>query len=94
MFGEPFDLKLNSLIANAIPSEGFLEGFDKEDANPTLHTKEHTNNGEDLTVICMEGPQFSTRAESKLYRSWVVPSSTCRFYLKLNWQEKRRLLIK
>lgn len=70
MFGEPFDLKLNSLIANAIPSEGFLEGFDKEDANPTLHTKEHTNNGEDLTVICMEGPQFSTRAESKLYRSW------------------------
>lgn len=70
MFGEPFDLKLNALIANAIPSSGFLEGFDKEDANPTLHTKEHTNNGEDLTVICMEGPQFSTRAESKLYRSW------------------------
>lgn len=70
MFGEPFDLKLNSLVANAIPSEGFLEGYDKEDANPTLHTKEHTNNGEDLTVICMEGPQFSTRAESKLYRSW------------------------
>lgn len=22
------------------------------------------------TIICMEGPQFSTRAESKLYRSW------------------------
>ncbi|KAL2851443.1 nucleoside phosphorylase domain-containing protein [Aspergillus pseudodeflectus] len=22
------------------------------------------------TLICMEGPQFSTRAESKLYRSW------------------------
>lgn len=22
------------------------------------------------TVVCMEGPQFSTRAESKLYRSW------------------------
>ena len=65
MFGEPFDLKLNSLVANAIPSEGFLEGYDKEDANPTLHTKEHTNNGEDSTVICMEGPQFSTRAESK-----------------------------
>lgn len=22
------------------------------------------------TVVCMEGPQFSTRAESKMYRSW------------------------
>lgn len=25
---------------------------------------------EDKTVICMEGPQFSTRAESLMYRSW------------------------
>ena len=24
----------------------------------------------DATYVCMEGPQFSTRAESKLYRSW------------------------
>jgi 5'-methylthioadenosine phosphorylase len=24
------------------------------------------------TYICIEGPQFSTRAESKLYRSWGV----------------------
>ncbi len=24
------------------------------------------------TYICMEGPQFSTRAESNLYRSWNV----------------------
>ncbi len=24
------------------------------------------------TYVCMEGPQFSTRAESKLYRSWSV----------------------
>jgi len=24
------------------------------------------------TYVCMEGPQFSTRAESKLYRSWGV----------------------
>ncbi|KAI5968059.1 MEU1 [Candida pseudojiufengensis] len=70
MFGEPFDLKLNKLIADSIPSSGFLEGFDKEDIQPKLHTKEYTNNNEDLTVICMEGPQFSTRAESKMYRSW------------------------
>ena len=26
----------------------------------------------DGTYLCMEGPQFSTRAESKLYRSWGV----------------------
>ncbi|KAK6455846.1 nucleoside phosphorylase domain-containing protein [Scheffersomyces xylosifermentans] len=69
MFGEPFDLRLNKLIGDTIPSKGFLEGFDT-DATPILHTKEHTNKGEDLTVICMEGPQFSTRAESRLYRTW------------------------
>lgn len=69
MFGEPFDLKLNKIVSEAIPSQGFLEGFDT-DATPTLHSKERTNNGEDLTIICMEGPQFSTRAESRLYRTW------------------------
>ncbi|KAF6072340.1 Phosphorylase family protein [Candida albicans] len=46
MFGEPFDLKLNKLISDAIPSKGFLEGFDTD------------------------GTPFSTRAESRLYRSW------------------------
>ncbi|CAI5758425.1 unnamed protein product [Candida verbasci] len=63
MFGEPFDLKLNKLISDSIPSSGFLEGN-----GSVLHTKETAK--EDLTIICMEGPQFSTRAESKLYRSW------------------------
>lgn len=33
-----------------------------ENAGVTLHTEE--------TLICMEGPAFSTRAESNLYRSW------------------------
>lgn len=67
-FGEPFDVKLNKLIADSIPAEGFLEAFDSA-AEPKLHSKTHTENGEDLTVICMEGPQFSTRAESKVYRT-------------------------
>ncbi|MBV6493759.1 MAG: S-methyl-5'-thioadenosine phosphorylase [Turneriella sp.] len=31
-----------------------------------LNLPVHTNE----TLICMEGPQFSTRAESKLYKSW------------------------
>lgn len=69
MFGEPFDLTLNKIVADAIPADGFLEAFDSK-ALPRLHTKAHTNNGEDLTVVCMEGPQFSTRAESRIYRSW------------------------
>ena len=69
MFGEPFDVKLNRIISDAIPATGFLDAFDSA-AEPKLHTKHHTNNGEDLTVVCMEGPQFSTRAESRLYRTW------------------------
>lgn len=69
MFGEPFDLKLNKLIASSFETTGFLDQHDTEEV-PTFHSKEKTNGGEDLTVICMEGPQFSTRAESKLYRIW------------------------
>lgn len=69
MFGEPFDLKLNKLISENVPQTGFLEQFDSKHV-PTFHTKHTTNKGEDLTVICMEGPQFSTRAELKLYRTW------------------------
>ncbi|EGW31236.1 uncharacterized protein SPAPADRAFT_61810 [Spathaspora passalidarum NRRL Y-27907] len=69
MFGEPFDLQLNKLIRDAVDSNGFLDGFGN-DHTPVFHTKEKTNNGEDLTIICMEGPAFSTRAESRLYRSW------------------------
>lgn len=69
MFGEPFDVTLNNIISKAIPPTGFLEKFDSEHT-PQLHTKTETHDNEDLTVICMEGPQFSTRAESKLYRTW------------------------
>lgn len=69
MFGEPFDLQLNKLVADAIKSQGDFEGQDGK-PHPTFHTKQHTNKGEDLTVVCMEGPAFSTRAESKLYRLW------------------------
>ncbi|ODV83515.1 hypothetical protein CANARDRAFT_209142 [[Candida] arabinofermentans NRRL YB-2248] len=61
-FGEPFDLKLNKIIGDSC--SGLLKGGD----NLILHTKETEKN--DLTLICMEGPAFSTRAESKLYKSW------------------------
>jgi 5'-methylthioadenosine phosphorylase len=53
-FGEPICLTLAKLLGDAIESL-HLEGV-------TLH-----RGG---TYVCMEGPAFSTQAESNLYRSW------------------------
>ncbi len=52
---EPFCCKLSALLADA--AEAALP------AGSTLH-----RGG---TYLCMEGPAFSTRAESELYRSWT-----------------------
>lgn len=54
MFGDPFD---NQLIALLTPLVKEVLG---EDVG--LHTNK--------TAVCMEGPQFSTRAESLMYRAW------------------------
>ncbi|KIJ31670.1 hypothetical protein M422DRAFT_53259 [Sphaerobolus stellatus SS14] len=54
-FGDPFANKLLKWLAPKVKEA--LEG-----RNVKLHTEK--------TVICMEGPQFSTRAESKMYRMW------------------------
>ncbi|KAK9466605.1 nucleoside phosphorylase domain-containing protein [Lipomyces arxii] len=59
-FGDPFDDKLAKVIAKAAP---VLEANGVK-----LHTKE--TEGADLTLVCMEGPAFSTRAESHMYRSF------------------------
>ncbi|KAK7207192.1 putative methylthioadenosine phosphorylase [Myxozyma melibiosi] len=59
-FGDPFDAKLAAVIAKAAPV--------LEKNGSQLHTKAST--GGDLTLICMEGPAFSTRAESNMYRSF------------------------
>ena len=57
MFGEPFTQTLSAFIAPLI-KQVLPQGVDL-----------HTNKGEDdCTVVCMEGPQFSTRAESRMYR--------------------------
>ena len=53
-FGDPFDIKLAELVRKC--------GHSLEGEGVTLHDKG--------TIICMEGPQFSTRAESNMYRSW------------------------
>lgn len=63
-FGEPFDVELNNFIGK------FAEHEDAAlNDGALLHTKE-TNGNKDVVLVCMEGPAFSTRAESHIYRSW------------------------
>ncbi|KAK4687067.1 5'-methylthioadenosine phosphorylase, partial [Tremellales sp. Uapishka_1] len=58
MFGDPFSDKLNQFVAPIV--EKILQ---KSEGGPVkLHTGK--------TVVCMEGPAFSTRAESLMYRQW------------------------
>jgi 5'-methylthioadenosine phosphorylase len=63
MFGEPFDVSLREFIAPLVKEaiKTFPEHINPAD-EPRLH--------EGKTVVVMEGPQFSTRAESKMYRAW------------------------
>ncbi|TIA88891.1 hypothetical protein E3P81_03273 [Wallemia ichthyophaga] len=57
MFGEPFTTELSSFIAPLV-RQVLPSGLNL-----------HTNHGDrDSTLVCMEGPQFSTRAESRMYR--------------------------
>ena len=53
-FGDPFDEGLAKIVRKC--------GHSLEGEGVRLHDKG--------VVICMEGPQFSTRAESNMYRSW------------------------
>jgi 5'-methylthioadenosine phosphorylase len=54
-FGDPFAKKLVAFLAPRVKEA-------LKDRDVQLHTGK--------TVVCMEGPQFSTRAESKMYRMW------------------------
>ncbi|PWZ01430.1 purine phosphorylase [Testicularia cyperi] len=56
-FGDPFDESLRPVVAQIVRET-------LQHSNPDVHV--HT----DKTVVCMEGPQFSTRAESIMYRQW------------------------
>ncbi|TVY47067.1 S-methyl-5'-thioadenosine phosphorylase [Lachnellula occidentalis] len=53
-FADPFDAKIGKVISDC--------GHSLAGAGVTMHDKG--------TIICMEGPAFSTRAESHMYRSW------------------------
>lgn len=55
MFGDPFSNKFVKWLAPRV--EKVLEGRGVQ-----LFT--------DKCIVCMEGPQFSTRAESLMYRQW------------------------
>lgn len=56
-FGDPFSNKFVNWLEARVRKVVDAHGQGKK-----LHT--------DKTIICMEGPQFSTRAESKMYRAW------------------------
>jgi len=56
-FGDPFSTKLVAWLESRV-----ARVLEEEGRGVKLHT--------DKTIICMEGPQFSTRAESIMYRGW------------------------
>ncbi|KAL9117289.1 MAG: hypothetical protein Q9187_006176 [Circinaria calcarea] len=55
-FADPFDNELRDIIVQAVHGKGVLKGEDVR-----IHDQG--------TLVCMEGPQFSTRFESIYYRS-------------------------
>ncbi|KAG9090659.1 S-methyl-5-thioadenosine phosphorylase [Ceratobasidium sp. UAMH 11750] len=57
MFGDPFDTQLTSALVPLVE-----RALPASTSAPKLHTAK--------CVVCMEGPQFSTRAESHMYRAW------------------------
>lgn len=69
-FGNPFDDKINKIISKNCQEVLINDDGHNNNDKHILHSKFIENDGKDLTLICMEGPAFSTTAESKLYRMW------------------------
>ncbi|PPQ88890.1 hypothetical protein CVT25_009124, partial [Psilocybe cyanescens] len=57
MFGDPFSNKFVNWLESRV-----RKALEAEGRGVKLFT--------DKCIVCMEGPQFSTRAESKMYRQW------------------------
>ena len=72
---DPFDKPLSAAVAQAISAPGVLEGEKTAKATGDTATPQvHAN----ATVICIEGPQFSTRQESLQYRGFKTdPPISC-----------------
>jgi 5'-methylthioadenosine phosphorylase len=68
-FAEPTCPAFGDMVAGAVRAVGFLEAARAARAKPSAPgTAKRLHRGG--TYVCMEGPQFSTRAESELHRSW------------------------
>ncbi|KAI0352474.1 Methylthioadenosine phosphorylase [Trametes cingulata] len=64
-FGDPFAMRLVRWLEERVKKvldEAKEDEYAVRGMKPQLHT--------DKCIVCMEGPQFSTRAESKMYRMW------------------------
>ena len=57
MFGEPFSDKLVKWLEGSV-----RKALESTGGETKLFTEK--------CIVCMEGPQFSTRAESLMYRQW------------------------
>jgi 5'-methylthioadenosine phosphorylase len=66
-FADPVCQDLGAAVAGAAREAGFVED-DVARAPSHPHRARRLHRGG--TYVCMEGPQFSTRAESQLHRSW------------------------
>lgn len=64
MFGDPFSDALSKFVTPHIQKA--IDSFGEKHINPQDPPRLH----EGKTVVVMEGPQFSTRAESEMYRMW------------------------
>jgi 5'-methylthioadenosine phosphorylase len=70
-FSEPVCADLAGTVAQAAAAAGYVEAAGAERARAIHHAAgraPHLHRGG--TYVCMEGPQFSTRAESLLHRAW------------------------
>ena len=87
-FGDPFALRLVRWLEGRV--DAVLKGrAEEERAARGYAPKMHA----DKCIVCMEGPQFSTRAESKMYRMWggdiinmsVLPEAKLAREAELGW---------
>jgi 5'-methylthioadenosine phosphorylase len=67
-FAEPTCPAFGDMVASATRAAGFTEAAREARRTARLAAGKHLHRGG--TYVCMEGPQFSTRAESELHRSW------------------------
>ena len=68
-FADPVCAELAAAVAGAALATGFVEApVTARDTAASRGSAQRLHRGG--TYVCMEGPQFSTRAESRLHRAW------------------------